>query len=134
VAVTGSVNQHGEIQPVGAVTAKVEGFYEVCRQAGLTERQGVLVPAANVRHLMLKPAVVDAVKAGRFHVFTATTIEEAVELLAGTPVGERRADGTFSEGSVNRLIDDRLHAMAEAARRLHGGPALDGAAERLSTG
>jgi lon-related putative ATP-dependent protease len=134
LAVTGSVNQHGQIQPVGAVTAKVEGFYEVCRQAGLTGSQGVLVPAANVSHLMLKPAVVEAVQAGCFHVFAASTIEEAVELLAGSSAGERRADGTFPDDSVNRLIDDRLHAMAEAARRLHGGSALDGATERLHAG
>jgi lon-related putative ATP-dependent protease len=134
LAVTGSVNQHGQVQPVGAVTAKVEGFYEVCRQAGLTGSQGVLVPAANVSHLMLKPAVVDAVRAGRFHVLAVTTIEEAVELLTGTPAGERRPDGTFPGGSVHRLIDDRLRAMAEAARHLHGGPALDGAADRVHAG
>jgi lon-related putative ATP-dependent protease len=134
LAVTGSVNQHGQVQPVGAVTAKVEGFYEVCSQAGFTGTQGALVPAANVRHLMLKPAVVEAVRAGRFHVFAVSTIEEAVELLTGSPAGERRADGTFRKGSVNRLIDDRLRAMAEAARRLHGGPAMDGAAERVESG
>jgi lon-related putative ATP-dependent protease len=136
VAVTGSVNQHGVIQPVGAVNAKVEGFYEVCAQAGLTGAQGVLVPQANVRHLMLKPAVVEAVRAGRFHVFALATAEDAVELLTATPAGVRQADGAFPEGSVNRRIDDRLRAMAEAARRLHGGPTADGSArggvERVS--
>jgi lon-related putative ATP-dependent protease len=136
IAVTGSVNQHGVIQPVGAVNAKVEGFYEVCRQAGLTGAQGVLVPQANVRHLMLKPALVEAVRAGRFRIFAVATAEDAVELLTGTPAGVRQADGAFPDGSVNRRIDDRLRAMAEAARRLHGGPTADGSArggaERVS--
>jgi predicted ATP-dependent protease len=128
VAITGSVNQHGQIQPVGAVNAKVEGFYEVCRQHGLTGEQGVLIPATNVRHLMLKPAVVEAVRAGRFHVFAVATIEEALALLAGRDAGERGPDGSFPPDSVNRLIDDRLRGMAEAARRFLGGSGPDGAA------
>jgi lon-related putative ATP-dependent protease len=130
LAMTGSVNQHGRIQPVGAVNAKVEGFFEVCRERGLSGEQGVLVPRANVRNLMLKPAVVDAVRTGTFHVFAMETVEEALELLTGTPAGARQADGSFPEGTVNRRIENRLRAMAEAARRLHGGAAPDGSRKR----
>jgi lon-related putative ATP-dependent protease len=109
VAVTGSVNQHGRIQAVGGATAKVEGFFEVCKQAGLTGNQAVLVPNANVRHLMLKPAVVEAVRAEQFHVFAMETVDDALELLTGVP-GE----------TVHKRIEDRLATMAETARQFYG--------------
>jgi predicted ATP-dependent protease len=99
--------------------------------AGLTGAQGVIVPRTNVRHLMLKPKVIEAVRAGRFHVFAVGTVEEAVGLLTGTSAGARQADGTFPGASVNRRVEDRLHDMAEAARRLHGGAAMDGSPGRV---
>lgn len=116
IAVTGAVNQHGEVQAVGGVTRKVEGFYDVCRERGLTGRQGVMVPAANVKNLMLKEEVVDAVQAGRFHVWAVSHIDEGIGLLMERAAGERAADGTFPEGTVHRLVQDRLRQYAERAR------------------
>ncbi len=116
LAVTGSVNQHGEIQAIGGVNEKIEGFFDLCQRRGLNGEQGVLIPAANVKHLMLKREVIAAVADGRFHVYPVATIDEALELLTGTVAGERGADGLFPEGSVNRLVEDRLLAMAEQAR------------------
>jgi lon-related putative ATP-dependent protease len=113
IAVTGSVDQHGNVQAVGGVTTKIEGFYAVCKASGLTGDQGVVVPAANTAHLMLKDEVVQAVKAGRFHVHAVQTIDEGLELLTGRPAGERGADGTFPEGTVHRLVEDRLRGYAE---------------------
>jgi lon-related putative ATP-dependent protease len=115
-AITGSVNQHGQVQAIGGVNEKVEGFFDVCRSAGLTGDQGVVIPAANVRHLMLRADVVEAAAAGRFHVWPVATVDEAVELLTGVPAGERDASGLWAEGSVNRMVDERLAALAEKAR------------------
>ncbi|MEW6775805.1 MAG: AAA family ATPase [Bdellovibrionota bacterium] len=116
LAVTGSLNQHGEVQAVGGVNEKIEGFFDICKGLGLTGTQGVLLPASNVRHLMLRPDVLEAVKAGKFHVHAVRTVDEALELLTGRAAGERGADNRFSDGSVNRLADDRLLALATAAR------------------
>lgn len=116
VAVTGSVNQHGELQAVGGVTRKIEGFFAVCQAAGLTGEQGVIIPAANARHLMLADEVVDAVVAGDFHVWAVRTIDEGIELLTGHPAGEREEDGSYPEGSVHRLVEDRLRGYAERLR------------------
>jgi predicted ATP-dependent protease len=116
LAVTGSVNQNGEVQAVGGVTAKVEGFFDLCAARGLTGGQGVLIPAANVRHLMLREDVVEAVRAGRFHVYAVRTIDEGMALLTGKEAGERGPDGTFPEGTVNFLVDRRLREMAEQTR------------------
>jgi lon-related putative ATP-dependent protease len=121
LAVTGSVNQHGRIQPVGGVTAKVEGFFEACRQAGLTGTQGVLVPRANVRHLMVKPAVVEAVRAGRFHVFAIESVDDALGVLTGEP-----------PESVHTRIEERLATMAETAREFYGA-GRDGAGHEFRT-
>lgn len=121
IAVTGAVNQHGEVQAVGGVTHKIEGFYQVCRARGLTGEQGVIVPAANVKNLMLKDEVVAAVRAGRFHVWAVEQIDEGIELLTGRPAGGRGDDGMFPEGSVHRLAQDRLREYAEQARAF-GGP------------
>ena len=112
LAVTGSVNQHGEVQAVGGVNQKVEGFFDACRLRGL-KGQGVVLPRANVRHLMLREDVVAAVRAGEFHVYAVSTVDEALELLTGLPAGERDAEGRFPEGSLNRLVEDRLVALAE---------------------
>jgi len=115
-AITGSVNQHGQVQPIGGVNEKIEGFFDVCAAASLTGDQGVLIPASNVKHLMLRADVVEAAEKGLFHVWPVETVDEAVELLTGVPAGERGADGRYPEGSVNRRVDDRLAAFAEKAR------------------
>lgn len=117
LAVTGSVNQRGEVQAIGGVNEKVEGFFEVCKAQGLTGEQGVLIPESNVRHLMLKEEVVEAVKAGRFHLYPVRTIDEGLEILTGVQAGQRLPDGTFEEGSVNDRVDRRLREMAEALKR-----------------
>ena len=116
LAVTGSVNQHGEVQAIGGVNEKVEGFFDICRQRGLTGRQGVLIPAANVRHLMLRADVVAAVTEGKFHIYPVATIDQGLEILTGLPAGERDASGAFPEGSVNRRVEERLAAFAELIR------------------
>ena len=115
-AVTGSVNQQGEVQAIGAVNAKIEGFFDVCRVRGLTGEQGVLIPASNIRHLMLREDVVEAVAAGQFQIIPVHTIDEGIALLTGLGAGERGWDGTFPEGSVNALVQGRLCEMAEQAR------------------
>jgi predicted ATP-dependent protease len=112
-AVTGSVNQKGEIQPIGGVNQKIEGFFKVCEAKGLNGDQGVLIPAQNIRNLMLREEVVDAVKKGKFHIYSARTIDEGIEILTGTPAGERQKDGTYPDGTVNYLVDKRLEDMAE---------------------
>src|SRR5262245_39577402 len=116
IAVTGAVNQHGEVQAVGGVTRKVEGFYEVCRARGLTGEQGVMVPTANVKNLMLNEEVVDAVRAGRFHIWAVSDIDEGIELLMEQVAGERADDGTYPEGTVHGLVQDRLREYAEQVR------------------
>ncbi|HSR24478.1 MAG TPA: S16 family serine protease, partial [Candidatus Eisenbacteria bacterium] len=113
IAVTGSVDQHGEVQAVGGVTDKIEGFFRVCRARGLTGRQGVAIPAANLPHLMLSDEVVRAVEEGRFHVWALRTIDQGIELLTGVPAGERQADGTYPPGTIHRLAQDRLRRYAE---------------------
>jgi len=128
LAVTGSVNQHGEIQAIGGVNEKIEGFFDVCRDRGLTGTQGVLIPCANVQHLMLRADVVAACRAGQFAVYTVASIDEGIALLTGRAAGSRNDDGAFAAGSVNRAIEDRLRAFAdirvrqahEAARALAG--------------
>ncbi|MFP4492125.1 MAG: Lon protease family protein [Spirochaetaceae bacterium] len=114
IAVTGSVNQLGQIQPVGGVTKKIEGFYDVCKNLGLTGAQGVIIPAVNSKNLMLKQEVVDAVRGGNFHVYPVGTVEEGMEILTGLPFGERDAQGGFPEGSIARGVDDKLDGYAKA--------------------
>ena len=116
IAVTGSVNQKGQVQPIGGVNQKVEGFFEVCQAKGLTGDQGVLIPAANVPHLMLSEEVVEAVREGRFHVYSAETIDEGIALLTGVSAGCLTPDGTFEDGTVNRRVSDRLAEMARNLR------------------
>ncbi len=123
MAVTGSVDQQGRMQAVGGINEKVEGFYHVCKLKGLDGEQGVVVPAANAENLMLREEVVEAVAAGRFHVWTVGTAEEGVELLTGVPAGRRGPDGAYPEGTVYRRIDDRLRDMAERMARF-GRPEL----------
>lgn len=113
IAVTGSVNQHGEVQPVGGVTRKIEGFFDVCRLQGLTGTQGVMIPSTNVQHLMLRDDVVEAAKAGQFHVWAVSTIDEGLEVLTGVRAGARQADGAWEEGTFNHRVDRRLRAYAD---------------------
>jgi predicted ATP-dependent protease len=113
LAVTGSVDQHGQVQAIGGVNEKIEGFFDICRAQGMTGEQGVLIPASNVKHLMLRPDVVEAVAAGRFHVYPVETIDQGIELLTGTPAGERNAQEEFPAGSVNQRVEARLLALSE---------------------
>jgi lon-related putative ATP-dependent protease len=117
IAVTGSVNQMGQVQAIGGVNEKIEGFFDICEARGLTGDQGVMVPAANAGNLMLKSEVQAAVKAGRFRIWAVKTIVEGIEILTGVPAGERADDRVFPEGSINRLAEERLIAFAEARRR-----------------
>lgn len=113
VAVTGSVNQKGEVQAIGGVNEKVEGFFEVCRAKGLTGEQGVLIPASNVSDLMLKEDLRTAVEAGKFHLWSVRHVDEGIELLTGIKAGARQEDGTFEPDTVNARVDARLRQMAE---------------------
>lgn len=117
MAVTGSVNQEGEVQAIGGVNEKIEGFFETCRRRGLTGRQGVLIPKSNIDHLMLKQEVVDAVAEGRFRVIPVATIDEGIAILTGRPAGARDHDGAFPPDSVNGLVEARLRDFAEKRRQ-----------------
>ena len=114
IAVTGSLNQKGEIQPIGGVNEKIEGFYEVCRAKGLTGDQGVIIPHQNVQNLMLRQEVIDAVKEGKFHIFPVKTIDEGISILTGVEAGEKQKDGTFPQGTVNHLVDQELQRLAKS--------------------
>jgi len=127
LAVTGSVNQHGQIQAIGGVNEKIEGFFDLCRARNL-DGQGVIIPASNVRHLMLRQDVVDAVGAGTFKIYAVETIDQGIEILTGLPAGERDVSGKFPQGSVNERVEARLIELAQkrlaAAQRtqLEGDP------------
>jgi lon-related putative ATP-dependent protease len=113
LAVTGSVNQHGQTQAIGGVNEKIEGFFDLCKARGLTGTQGVVIPASNVRHLMLRHDVVEAVRNRQFQIFAVDTIDQGMEILTGVPAGERGADGKFPEGSVNARVEARLIGFAQ---------------------
>ncbi len=113
IAVTGSVNQKGEVQAIGGVNEKIEGFYEVCKAKGLNGEQGVIIPASNVENLMLKEEVVEAVRRGKFHVYAIGTVNEGIEILMGVKAGERKLDGSYETGTINDLVQGRLEEMAE---------------------
>jgi predicted ATP-dependent protease len=120
IAVTGSVNQHGQVQPIGGVNEKIEGFFAVCKARGLTGDQGVIIPEGNRKDLMLKPEVIEAVRAGTFHVYAVTTVDQGIEILTGVPAGEPAADGRWPDDSVNGRVDARLRELAETASRFGG--------------
>ncbi len=113
IAVTGSVNQKGEIQPIGGATKKIEGFFDLCSIRGLTGEQGVIIPYANIVNLVLKDEVVEAVKEGKFHIYPIKTIDEGIEILTGLKAGNLRKDGSYTYGTINRLVFDKLKKFAE---------------------
>jgi predicted ATP-dependent protease len=117
LAMTGSVNQRGEVQPIGGLNQKIEGFYNVCRIAGFTGTQGVMIPVRNKRNLMLRKEVVDSVERGDFRVYAVDTVDEAIELLTGETAGVRDEDGKFPEGTINQRVEARLREMGETLRR-----------------
>jgi predicted ATP-dependent protease len=117
LAVTGSVNQHGAVQVIGAVNEKIEGFFDACRMRGLTGRQGVIIPADNVANLMLRGDVIDAVERGSFHVYAVRSLEEAIPLLTGLDAGVRDAQGAYPQGTFHALVEQRLHGFAQARQQ-----------------
>lgn len=114
IAVTGSLNQRGEIQPIGGVNEKIEGFFDVCKAKGLTGTQGVIIPHQNVQNLMLRADVIEAVKEGKFHIYPIKTIDEGIEILTGVKAGKMKEDETFEEGTVNYLVDQELSRLAKS--------------------
>lgn len=121
LAVTGSVNQLGDIQPIGGANEKIEGFFDVCKSQGLTGKQGVVIPVQNERHLMLRKDVTEAVKAGRFHVYSVSTIDEGIELLMDKPAGKMLASGKYPPHTVHGLAMKRLKEMSDALTAAEGG-------------
>lgn len=121
IAVTGSVNQKGEVQPIGGVNQKVEGFYLCCKHAGLTGEQGVMIPEPNVKDLMLRKEVLDAVREGKFHIWSVSNIEQGIEILAGIPAGSKDDKGKYPEGSVYGKVDARLVELAEGLKNFGSG-------------
>ena len=119
-AVTGSVNQWGEIQPIGGVKEKIEGFFDVCCRRGLTGTQGVLIPVQNVPELMLREDVVTAVEEEKFHIYSVSTIDQGIEILTGVAAGVRDDEGKWTEGSINGLVEERIEELSEKLR--HGVP------------
>ncbi len=116
LAVTGSVNQQGDIQAIGGVNEKIEGFFDVCRVKGLAGTQGVMIPAENMEDLMLRDDLLEQVRAGKFHIFPVTTIEQGIEILSGISAGRRNAEGAFEPGTVYALVDERLREMARTLK------------------
>lgn len=117
LAVTGSVNQHGQVQAIGGANEKIEGFFDICEQSGLTGKQGVLIPASNVKHLMLRDDVVEAAKAGKFHIYAVETIDQGIEILTGIAAGEPDEGGNYPPDSINDRVAKRLEDLTDAARK-----------------
>jgi lon-related putative ATP-dependent protease len=119
LAVTGSVNQKGEIQPIGGVNEKIEGFYDICQINGITGTQGVMIPALNLKDLMLRKDVIKAVAEGKFHIYSVSTINEGIELLTGRKAGKRLANGGFEKDSIHYLVNEKLRKFAEKIREFY---------------
>jgi lon-related putative ATP-dependent protease len=117
LAVTGSVNQHGQVQPIGGVNEKIEGFFDTCKGKGLTGNQGVLIPESNVQHLMLRRDVIEAVEQGKFHIYPVRTIDQGLEILTGMSAGKPDSEGRYSEDSVNGKVHRRLETMAQTRKK-----------------
>lgn len=113
IAVTGSVNQKGEVQAIGGVNEKIEGFYDCCRAVGLTGRQGVMIPESNVKDLMLRKDLLEAVNKGKFHVYSVKTVDEGIEILTNKKAGEQKKDGSYPKGTINYLVNEKLKDLAE---------------------
>ncbi|MBI4843332.1 MAG: AAA family ATPase [Nitrospirae bacterium] len=116
IAITGSMNQHGEVQPIGGVNEKIEGFYEFCKISGLTGEQGVIIPSRNLINLMLNNEVIKAVEEGKFHIYSIENIEDSIEILMGMPPGEMKSDGTYPGGTLNHLVAKRLLELSKASK------------------
>ncbi len=129
LAVTGSINQRGEIQAIGGVNEKIEGFFELCKARGLTGKQGVIIPKSNEHNLMLKESVVEAAREGKFHIYAVSTVEEGIELLMGIKAGKRQEDGTFEEGTINYRVEQALRDNYQKMKRLGKEAAEDKALE-----
>ena len=117
IAVTGSVNQKGQIQPIGGVNEKIEGFFQICKMRGLDGSHGVMIPVQNVDNLQLSDEIIEAVKEKQFHIYAVSTIEEGIEVLTGVPAGKKDKDGHFSAGTINRLVYEKLKKYAEISNR-----------------
>jgi predicted ATP-dependent protease len=117
VAVTGSMDQNGDVQPIGGVNEKIEGFFDLCRLRGLTGTQGVVIPLRNAKNLMLKREVVEAVGQGKFHIHAIEHVEEGIGILMGMPAGEPGPDGKYPENTLNRLVEERLSELREAVKK-----------------
>jgi predicted ATP-dependent protease len=122
IAVTGSINQKGEIQPIGGVNEKIEGFFDVCRAKALTGNQGVIIPHQNVQNLMLRQDVVDAVAQGKFHIYPIKSVDEGMEILTGVEAGPAKEDGTFDEDTINGLVDRELKRLAASWKEFASPP------------
>ncbi|HQD32895.1 MAG TPA: ATP-binding protein [Candidatus Atribacteria bacterium] len=116
IAVTGSINQKGEVQAIGGVNQKIEGFFRTAQGKGLTKEQGVIIPRSNIQNLMLEEEVVEAVREGKFHIYAVSAVDQAMEILTGLPAGEKKPDGTFEEGTLNYLVDEKLAKTVELLR------------------
>lgn len=116
IAVTGSVNQKGEIQPIGGATQKIEGFFELCKHRGFTGKQGVIIPHQNIRNLFLNEEVVEAVSSGLFNIYAIQNVDEGIEILTGVEAGKKQPDGTYPEGTVNDLVYKKLKKFAETVK------------------
>ena len=116
IAVTGSVNQRGEVQPIGGVSQKIAGFFDVCKAKGLSGEQGVMIPQRNVRNLMLREDIIAAVEEGKFHIYPVNTIDQGMQVLTGMEAGELQEDGTYPEGTINYMVDKRLRELADKLR------------------
>ncbi|HWP00185.1 MAG TPA: S16 family serine protease [Methylococcus sp.] len=134
LAVTGSVDQRGRVQPIGGVNEKIEGFFDVCAARGLTGKQGVIIPTANVRNLMLRRDVVEAVAAKKFAIYAVDHVDEALELLTGLPVGQRDESGGFPEGTLNRRVEERLRAFAKILKAQRRPTSEDGGGSETGPG
>ena len=118
IAVTGSVNQKGEIQPIGGVNEKIEGFYQICKMRGFNGQHGVIIPAQNVRNLHLSDEVIDSVRKGKFHIYSVRTIDEGIEILTGVPAGKKDKNGNFPLGTINYLVNERLKKFSNQGNKV----------------
>ena len=117
IAVTGSVNQRGEIQPIGGVNEKIEGFYQICKTRGFNGENGVIIPVQNIRNLSLSDEIIESVKNGEFHIYAIETIDEGIEILTGVPAGAKNKEGKFPLGTINYLVYEKLKKFAKASEK-----------------